>query len=60
MIVTVKVSNEEKTLKFKHLMVGADIRASNDDPTLHKLVEDAVKNFDGPVEDVQVILNMTW
>ncbi len=60
MIVTVKVSNEEKTLKYKHLIMETDIKASTEDPTLKGLVEAALTNFDGPAEDVQVILNMTW
>ena len=60
MIVTVKVSNDERTLKQKHLMIGADIKADRNDPTLTHLVEEAIKNFNGAQDDVQVIINMTW
>jgi hypothetical protein len=59
-VVTVKVSNSERTLKEKHLFVGADIKASHLDPTLSKLVQDAIKTFNGETEDVQVIISMTW
>lgn len=60
MVITVKASNSERTLKEKHLMIGADIKVSHDDPTLSQLVADAVKNFGEKPEDVQVIISMTW
>lgn len=60
MIVTVKISNDERTLKQRHLIIGADIKADRSDPTLCHLVEEAIKNFNGAQDDVQVIINMTW
>lgn len=60
MIVTVKVSNSERTLKEKHLLVSEDIKAHRDDPTLLSLVNQAIKAFGNEVEDVQVNINMTW
>lgn len=60
MVITVKASNSERTLKEKHLMIGAYITVSHEDPTLSQLVNDAVKNFGEKPEDVQVIISMTW
>lgn len=63
MIVTVKASNSERTLKEKHLLhtsPEAEIKLSHDDPTLSQLVQDAVKHFGEKPEDVQVIISMTW
>lgn len=60
MVVTVKVSSGERALKEKHLMIGADIKVSHDDPVLSQLVNEAVKNFGENPEDVQVIISMTW
>jgi hypothetical protein len=60
MVITVKVSNSERALKEKHLMIGAKILADHSDPTLLKLVEDAIKSFGQGHEDVQLIISMTW
>lgn len=58
-VVTVKVSNEERTLKEKHLMDDR-IELYKDDPELKGFVEQAVNHFDGPVDDVTVVINICW
>lgn len=60
MVVTVKVSNSERTLKEKHLMLDHKIMADRNDLTLRALVDDAIKTFGDNHEDVQVIISMTW
>ncbi len=57
--VKVRISNPEQKYTKKELCYEA-ISMSKDDAQLLKIVEGAIKDFKGPVEDVNVTLNMVW
>lgn len=58
-VITVKVSNEERALKEKHLIDKSDDEYKGN-AALEKLVREAVENFNAPVDDVTVIINIPW
>ena len=56
---TVKVSDSESTLR-KKAIIPEGISVSHDDPTLRALVEEAIKEFGKPVEEVQIAFKADW
>lgn len=57
--VKVKVSNDEQ--KYTQLYPCYEpIAISKDDPTLAKYVEETLKNFKGPVDEVKVTFTYMW
>ncbi len=58
--ISVKVSNEEQTLRTKHLDYSEDIVLSKDDSKLNEYVEKTVKDFKGVPEDVVLNIKMVW
>ena len=61
-VITVKVSNNERSLKEKHLIMEDEqqIQVSKEDVLLNRLVQDAVKNFNDTPEDVTVNISLPW
>jgi hypothetical protein len=59
-VITVKVSNSERSLKEKHLTTDEDIEVSHNDPMLRNLVGVAIKNFGEQPDDVQINISMVW
>ena len=57
--VKVKVSNDEQKYTKKYLCYET-IELSKSDAKLSFMVDEAVKEFKGPVEDVNVTFNMSW
>jgi hypothetical protein len=57
--VSVKVSNSEQSYTQKFL-VYESFSLSHDDPDLKKMVDEAIANFKGNVEDVNVKIKMVW
>ena len=57
--VKVKVSNDEQKYTQKFPCYEA-ICISKDDPTLAKMVEEAIKNFKGDVDEVKVTFAYNW
>ena len=57
--VKVKVSNDEQKYSQKFPCYDS-ITISKDDPTLAKMVEEAIRNFKGDVDDVKVIVTYSW
>ena len=60
--IIVKVSDSEKTLRVKTLVYNPEtpISLEKDDPALRELVDRAIEQFKGPVEDVLVTIKMCW
>jgi len=57
--VKVKVANEEQ--KYTQMFPCYEkITISKDDPILSKMVEEAIKNFKGIVEEVKVTFIYNW
>lgn len=57
--IKVKVSNDEQRYSQKFACYEP-ITISKDDPTLAQMVEEAMKNFKGNVEEVKVIISYNW
>jgi len=57
--VKVKVSNDEQNYNKKFICYEP-IRLAKDDPILLGMVEGAIKDFKGGVDDVDVIMKMKW
>ena len=56
--ITVKVSNDEKSLKKKLLHEG-DLTLSREDPFIQSLIKQAMVEFQDEVDDVMIICKMT-
>ena len=56
--VTVKVSNDEKSLK-KKLLHDGDLVLSRADPFIQSLIKQAMIEFQDEVDDVMIICKMT-
>ena len=57
---SIKVSNSEQALTYKHLIHEEGLCLSKDDPTLSALVLKAIEDFKGAVDDVIVKIKMVW
>lgn len=57
--VKVKVSNSEQKY-VKKFLCYEPITMDKGDINLVAMVEGTVKEFTGPADDVEVVLNMTW
>jgi len=57
---SIKVSNEEKRMTKKHPIHDISVTMDRDDPTLIRLVDEAVKEFVDEVDDVEVRTYMKW
>lgn len=58
--ITVRVSNDEQRFTQKFLSYEEHVGCSKSDPILSPMVEEAIKNFKGTVEEVHVKLTMIW
>lgn len=56
--ITVKISNDEKTLR-KRLLHEGDLTLSREDPFIISLIQEAMKEFQDEVDDVVVTCRMT-
>lgn len=59
-VVTVRVSNAERTLREKTLIADEDVQLNKEDPLLKNLVAATVKNFGEQADDVNLTINMVW
>jgi len=57
--IKIKISNDEQTYTKKFLCYET-ITLSKEDAELKKMVEGAVKEFKGPIDDVKVVSMMMW
>jgi len=57
--ITIKVSNDEKTLKKKILVDSGEVILKREDPFIQSIVKEAVNEFHDPVEDVILLCRMT-
>lgn len=58
--ISVKIKGEDSSYTKRLLEYDADVTMSRDDPTLKALVEEAMKEFKGHIEDVIVKTVMYW
>jgi hypothetical protein len=58
--IKILISNEEESYIQKHLVYDEDVTLCKEDPKLQKLVNDAIKNFKGNVDDVILRIKMIW
>jgi hypothetical protein len=57
---SVKVSDDDTSLVQKHLIHEEGLSLSHDDPTLTKLVNQAIEAFGEGAKDVIVRIKYTW
>jgi hypothetical protein len=57
---SVKVSNSEQHYTQKFLIHQEGLSLSHDDPELARMVNEAIANFKGSVDDVLVKVKFTW
>lgn len=51
---SIKVSNDEKSMTKKHVIYEENVVMSQDDETIQTLVKEAIDEFGDDVQDVQV------
>jgi hypothetical protein len=58
--ISIKISDDTSHYIQKHLLHEEGLTLSHDDPTLKKLVEEAIANFKGNPSDILVRIKYTW
>ncbi len=58
--VLVKISNEEQTFKQKFLEYTYPLVVSKEEGPLKAIVEEAVGNFKGKIDDIWVTIKYCW
>ena len=56
--IQIQIKNDVKSLR-KSIEPLTDVTLTSDDPIISKLINEAIKEFDGPVEDVIIRAKMT-
>lgn len=54
--ITIKVSDEQQTLRVNHIVYQKIVCADREDPILKDLIDAAVKSFKGTPQDIRVTI----
>lgn len=57
---TVKVKDDEQTLNHKHLVYDENVQLSHDDLVLKKHVNNAINDFQGNKDDMEITLRIKY